>query len=399
MAGYMEAKQSLRVVHNYPVWLPKTMTWLHNQVVELERLGVNNTILCERVENQDLFGDVNLIALSKVSRIRRVWELGLRKTGFRNHLEFYLRALKNSNVDLLHSHFGPVGWANLVLARRLGIPHVVTFYGSDVNMLPKQDHRWKRRYSSLFNSANLFLCEGPHMAKMLVQQGCPKDKIKVHHFGIDLDNIPYRPRQWKPGDILKVLLAATFREKKGLIYAIESLGRIQSKIPLEITIIGEATQEPRSIEERRSIILTLNKTGLMEKTRLLGFQPQEILWKEAFEHHLFFSPSVTATDGDTEGGAPVCLMEMIASGMPVVSTTHCDIPFVLGDEMNPYLAPEKDVDKLVNILNDIISGWPAVINRVEASRRRMELNFNLKIRTSHLLDEYLSLSGKDNNGQ
>ena len=187
------------------------------------------------------------------------------------------------------------------------------------------------------------------------------------------------------------MLAATFREKKGLVYAIEALGEFQKTIPLQLTIVGDATQEKRSQEERYRIISALKKTGLMEKTRLLGFQPQSVLWKEASEHHIFLSPSVTALDGDTEGGAPVGLMEMVASGMPVVSTSHCDIPFVLGEELRSYLAAEKDVQGIVNILNNITSDWPLAIKNIGLSRKRMELNFNLKMRTSLLLKEYVSL--------
>ena len=74
--------------------------------------------------------------------------------------------------------------------------------------------------------------------------------MKVHHFGIDLDSISFSPRQWCPGEPLKVLLAATFREKKGLIYAIEALGQIRNTIPLELIIIGDAGQEPDSQQEK-----------------------------------------------------------------------------------------------------------------------------------------------------
>ena len=73
----------------------------------------------------------------------------------------------------------------------------------------------------------------------------------------------------------------------------------------------------------------IEKHKLQSKIRMLGFQPYSVLLEEAYTHHIFLSPSVTASDGDTEGGAPVTLIEMLATGMPIVSTTHCDIPEII----------------------------------------------------------------------
>jgi len=75
---------------------------------------------------------------------------------------------------------------------------------------------------------------------------------------------------------------------------------------------------------------------------MLGFQPHAILFEEAYKNHIFLSPSVTALDGDTEGGAPVTIIEMAATGMPIISTKHCDIPEVIKDGVTGFLANERD---------------------------------------------------------
>ena len=72
--------------------------------------------------------------------------------------------------------------------------------------------------------------------------------------------------------------------------------------------------------------------------RLLGYVSRETLREEAYEHDVFLAPSVTASNGDTEGGAPVAIIEMSASGMPIVSTNHCDIPSVVLDGVTGLLA-------------------------------------------------------------
>ena len=64
------------------------------------------------------------------------------------------------------------------------------------------------------------------------------------------------------------------------------------------------------------------------------------------KHDVFLAPSVTASNGDTEGGAPVAIIEMAASGMPIVSTRHCDIPSVVLDGVTGLLAAERDSEGL-----------------------------------------------------
>ena len=244
----------------------------------------------------------------------------------------------------------------------------MTFYGYDVNRLPRA-RRWRASYRRLFASCVRVLCEGSHMAAELRALGCPPEKVRVHHLGVDLQRIEFRPRIWSSEGPLRVLIAAGFREKKGIPYAIAALGRLRRELPLEVTVIGDANGEARNRAEKRRILASIAASGLGDAVRMLGYQPQSVLMEEAYRHHVFLSPSVTASDGDTEGGAPVAILEMAASGMPVVSTTHCDIPEVLPGEVHHLLAPERDVDALAARLRSLAaarSGWPELAVRARA---------------------------------
>ncbi len=222
--------------------------------------------------------------------------------------------------------------------------HVTTFYGLDVNHLPTVDPRWKQRYLDLFADVDRILCEGPHMARCIVALGCPVEKVQVHHLGVRTEEIAFQPRRWREGESLRVLIAASFREKKGVPDALEALGVLRRKVPVEVTIVGDASPEPRSQAEKTRIFAVLDRTGLRSQTRLLGYLTYPELMREAYAHHIFLAPSVTAQDGDTEGGAPISILHMAASGMPIVSTRHCDIPNVLPP--GTHLAAEHDVTDL-----------------------------------------------------
>jgi colanic acid/amylovoran biosynthesis glycosyltransferase len=63
-------------------------------------------------------------------------------------------------------------------------------------------------------------------------------------------------------------------------------------------------------------------------------------------------PSVHAASGDAEGGHPVVLTQAAATGMPMLATTHCDIPEIVVHGQTGWLVPERDVDALVGALLD-----------------------------------------------
>jgi colanic acid/amylovoran biosynthesis glycosyltransferase len=266
--------------------------------------------------------------------------------------------------------------------------HIVTYYGYDVHFLPTKDKKWSNRYLKLFKNADLFLCEGPHMAKELVGLGCPQEKIVVHHLGVEVEKIPYKPRLLHQGETLRVLIAATFTEKKGIPYALEALAALSRNIPLEITIIGDASTERLSQREKQCIFDVIEKNGLKSNTRLLGYQPHAVLFDEAYKHHIFMSPSVTASNGDTEGGAPVSLIEMIATGMPVISTKHCDIPEVLHYGIEDWLTEERDVNELVERLQWLVKNVTHWDQMLAQGRKHIENEFDARQQGENLFKIY-----------
>jgi colanic acid/amylovoran biosynthesis glycosyltransferase len=361
----------LTVFHSHPVWLGQTLTWLHTQVAGLQEAGVETHVVCERTENLDQFNVANLHCLSD-SGWRRYWDIAVRRLHVRRHLDFLVRTAARHNARILHSHFGHFGWANCGAADALGVPHVVTFYGLDVNQLPLSQPKWRVRYRHLFHTAAAILCEGPHMAKCIEALGCPAHKLRVHRLGVKLEGLPYVPRQWDGKSPLRVLIAASFREKKGIPVAIEALGLVGAELPLEVTIIGDSGADRDSQREKRRIVDAVARSGLSDKIKFLGFRPHADMIKAAYQHHLFLSPSVTASNGDTEGGAPVSIIEMVATGMPVVSTHHCDIPDVIGPSAAHLLAPERNAGALADCIRRLASdteSWPALL---AAGRSRVE---------------------------
>ena len=380
----------IKVIQSLPVWLPQTQTWIYNQIKYLPNQILSH-IVCGKTENLDQFLLPNINVISEGSLLDRYSHSHLKASEQRSRLFWLWRNCLRVKPDIIHSHFGTTGWDDSCVVRLTKAKHIVTFYGFDVNMIPQQNPSWIGRYKTLFQSADLFLCEGPHMAKCIKSLGCPQEKIRVHHLGVEVYRLPFKPRLWHPGEPLRILIAASFREKKGIPYALEAIARLKNEVDIQVTIIGDASTEERSIGEKKRILLMIDQYDLHSRVQMLGFQPYSILMEQAYKHHIFLSPSVTAEDGDTEGGAPVTIIEMIATGMPVVSSTHCDIPEVIVHGKTGFLAGEKNSDELACHLKGLVKhpeNWSKII---EAGYMKIKKEFDVKLQAAGLGKFYESV--------
>lgn len=381
------------VVQSVSCWLAVTETWLDNQIRHLPE-WVASHVACETTANLDRFPHPRLLA-AEDRPVTRFADRVARRAGPRP-LGPVRRAARRSGARVLHSHFGHVGWFDHRTARRLGMRHVVSFYGLDVGRIPREDPRWRERYRDMFAEIAAVLCEGPHMAQDIVALGCDPSKIHVHRLGIDLDRLPaFRERSWSGDGPLRMLLAGSFREKKGFPDAIEAIGLlVRAGMDVRATLVGDAGSEGGP--EKEAILAAISRNGLGDRIRLTGFRPHEWLLAQAESHDVFLSPSLTAADGDSEGGAPVAVIEMAALGMPVLSTLHCDIPNVLGEANRPFLVPEHEPAALADACRRLVnSDWGAI---ARDNRRLVEREFDCRRQGERLARVYFPDAAEDATG-
>jgi colanic acid/amylovoran biosynthesis glycosyltransferase len=269
----------------------------------------------------------------------------------------------------IHAHFGWSGNAALQALRELGTPLVTAFYGRD---LIAQKRRFAREdiYGALFDEGTLFFCEGPALAGTLRNLGCPAGKIRLVRIGIDLDQFPFVQRtRTKP---LVIVQAARLVEKKGADLSIRAFAGAQEQLgPSELWIVGDGP-------ERSALEALAAELGINNSVRFIGDVSHQNYREVLGRAHLCLQPSRTAADGDTEGGAPTVLIEMQASGLPVVATRHADIPYIV--PRDDQLADEEDVsglaDALVRVARLPDNEWRA---RAEEARTFIEENHDARL--------------------
>ena len=349
------------VGHVVPEYLPRSATFIHT-TLRFQR-AFRPIVFTRRTSNLEEFPVASIAELDAVSG--PVQRLTARAAGYREPFEHRV-ALETARQGCvaLHAHFGWAGKSSVSSARRLRLPLVTTFYGRDLSEVDRTRGGMVRNpYRRLFSEGTLFVCEGPAMAEQLARVGCPEDRIRIVRIGLDLEKFPWRPR--RRGSPLVVLQTCRFVEKKGVDLSIRAFAAARPRLgESELWLVGDGPL-------RAQLEALTRELGVADSVRFLGMVSHDEYRKVIERAHVCVQPSRVARDGDTEGGAPTVLLEMQASGIPVVATRHADIPFVVArpDE----LVDEEDVVGLAAALARLAEAseadWDA---RIEAGRELVE---------------------------
>ncbi len=374
----------MRVVHVLDEWLPLTQTWLASSIGQLPP-EVTSTVACRRLTGSASASPAEIVQVPAALRgiARRVVDAvlpGLEPGRLARRVELL-------KPDVLHAHFGAAGWDARAAADRVRKPFLVSYYGLDVDALPRGSRKWRSRYRRIFDEAAMVLALGPWMAERLVGQGADPARIAVHHLGVPVAQLAFRPRSWDGSRPLRVLIASSFREKKGIPLAIEALASVRSRVPLAITLVGDSSGHPREVDEKRRIIDTIARERMGDEVRQLGYVAHAELLELALEHDLLVAASRTARDGDSEG-TPMALVELAASGLIVVSTQHADIPEIVADGVTGFLAEPGDRDSLVEAIErslQVSDRWPSIGS---AARAHMTREFDGQTQGRRLAELY-----------
>lgn len=288
--------------------------------------------------------------------------------------------------DIIHCHYGRNG-LKAILLKDLGVIEgkiVVAFHGNDISRY-LQIHG-DNIYGYLFNRADLLQPISDHWQKKLITLGCPPNKVKVHHMGIDCHKfIPIVDRDSQPEKIL-IVSVARLVEKKGLSYGIQAVANLLEKHPqlkLQYHIIGDGVLKTELAKQ-------IQQLKVSEQVKLLGSREQQEVQAIIAQADIVLAPSVTSQNGDSEG-IPVSLMEAMAQGIPVVSTYHSGIPELVEDGISGYLVQEKEVAALASKLEYLVSKPELRRKMGLKGRQKVMDDYNIKLLCDRLTEIYQHL--------
>jgi colanic acid/amylovoran biosynthesis glycosyltransferase len=377
------------VAHFNVTFFVKSETFIYHYLTHLKFF--TPICLAWRLENKDHFlfpdRDFYLLQLRKYSV--KWFYYGIMKRLLQRNL-YFESILKKRNARLIHAHFGFNGVQALEMKKKVNIPLVTTFYGAD---LSQKDiiNSLKERYRQLFREGNLFLVEGPYMKDKLHGLGCPLEKIRIQRIAIPVDTIPFQERKPKGegNKSVRLLFCGRFTEKKGLIYALEAVKKVWEEYGyhhIYFSIIGDGELK----EQIGTFIKENNMTGYVELPGFLNYQ--EYL-RRLDEADIFIHPSVTAVNGDSEGGAPTTILEAQAMGLPIISTYHADIPNIVVPEKSALLSNERDIDGLARNILFLLENQHLWSQLGKTGREFVQQYHDINKETPAMEENYMSVTG------
>jgi len=120
----------------------------------------------------------------------------------------------------------------------------------------------------------------------------------------------------------------------------------------------------------------IKELGLQENVQLLGPKPQHELRARLADANVFVLPSVPEAEGGMDN-LPTVIMEAMATGLPVVSTTIGGIPEMVEGETG-FLVPPDDVPALSEAIEKIINDRSLGQKLGQAGHKRAQQLFSIE---------------------
>jgi colanic acid/amylovoran biosynthesis glycosyltransferase len=328
------------VVASYcATFLKAEMLHIYRQVTGLRRYQTF-VVTRERIEAQAFpFSDIEL--LPRVVTLKRFYLKYVRKMPplcYRGELQQLIGLFRRRRADLMHIYFGEIGVYLLPFIQAWTAPCVVSFHGMDIQPRP-----WIEGYDAsmreLLQSTPLVLARSESLLAGLERLGCPKEKLRLNRTGIPLDQFPFLQRALPANGEWRFVQSCRLIAKKGLPTAVRAFAKLREKYPgAKFEIAGEGPMKP----ELEGMIAEL---GLAGAVKLTGFLSQTELRALYTRSHIFLHPSEMPPDQNQEG-VPNSMLEAMATGLPVLATTHGGIPEAVKHERSGLLVGEGDAEGL-----------------------------------------------------
>lgn len=293
------------------------------------------------------------------------------------------KILKKIDFDVLHV-IGAAGegWLASFTGRH---PLIVTIGGTDVLINAKIFKGYELLTRYILKKADVLTCDGDNGKKAMLDLGADTKKIRVVHFGVDVDEFKPTPpnhhliRELFGGEVKIVLSAKPLRSEcdiKTLLYAVPLIIR---EVPsARLLIIGDG-------EERKNLETLSRSLKISDMIVFAGLIPHEKLPTYMSVADVFVATS------PVDDGIAMSTAEAMACGVPPVIADCADNRVWIRDGESGFLYPPGDykrlAEKVVFLLkNHSFRERAAVINR-----ETIEKNYNYHKEMERMEDIYQKL--------
>lgn len=276
---------------------------------------------------------------------------------------------RDARASVIHAHWvipsGAIG-----AAAASWRPLVISLHGSDVFVAERHDlARWAAR--AAFRRAAWVTACSEDLRSRAIALGAPPDRTSVVPYGVDGERFKPDPEARAKGramlgvvDEVPVVFAfGRLVKKKGFEYLIDAAAVLKDDHPaLRVVIAGEGDLDA-ALRARAAA------AGLADRVQFLGGVPQHAIPTLLAAADVAVAPSIHDEAGNVDG-LPNTVLEIMASGTPLVATPVGGIAAVATEGQTARLVPERDSSALASAIAALVQ-QPAL--RSEIGHRAREV--------------------------
>jgi glycosyltransferase involved in cell wall biosynthesis len=284
------------------------------------------------------------------------------------------RRMQRDGITHIHAHFASQAASVARVVHLLtGIPYSFTGHAHDI---------WQDRIllPEKIQEAR-FVTTCSRMGKRyLVLQAPPgtSEKIHVVYHGLDVQAFPYIANGEEREKNL-ILSVGRLTAQKGFPDLIKACAILKSRsLHFRCIIIGQG-------EDKEQLRGQIESEGLAGTVTLQGAVAQERIKEYYRRAWVFALPCVDTADGNRDG-IPNVLMESMAMGLPVVTTTNSGQPELIRDGRDGLLVPVHSPVVLANAIERLFDDGELRERIRTEARRRMEDAFDCRKTIEPLVD-------------
>jgi glycosyltransferase involved in cell wall biosynthesis len=295
------------------------------------------------------------------------------------------RVASQTRAALVHAHWvipgGVVG-----AAAAGGRPLVISLHGSDVFVAERHTLAGAAARFAFRRAAWVTACSAD-LRDRAVRLGARPDRLSVIPYGVDTDRFaPSAPLRTETRRRLGIdenvpVACAVGRlvEKKGFSYLIDAVARLAHDYPMLRLIIAGGGDLDEALRQRA------RAAGVADRVRFLGTVRHDEIPALLAAADVVVAPSIRDDAGNVDG-LPNTVMEMMASGTPLVVTPAGGIRAVATDGVTARVVPERDPAGLAGAIADLL-GHPAAAAELGARARDSVCRHHSWARVAHSFDE------------
>lgn len=342
---------------------------------------------------RDLVGDTDGLDVVTIGdRWPRTKRIGFTLLGYSRVFE---RAEELAGCRVVHAHFAQSGVLAMPLARRLGVPLVVTCHGSDVMVSDRwilgsgrvSDFRYLAARNSLLREAAAFIAVSRFLGDAMVQRGFPADKVVTLPIGVD-------PSTFSPGDgggcgLLAaneefILSVARHSDVKGIDVLLEAFAIVSRAHPrLRLVQVGGGSLTGALVD-------LATRLGIQKRVDFLGPQSHSQVLRYIQSARALVLSSRKALNGAEEAFGLV-LIEAAACRVPCVGTRVGGIPEAVLDGETGFIVESENAQELADRILLLVTDR-SLANAMGRRGREMVLDlFDIREQTRKLEALYRDL--------